>query len=103
MNRVKLKDMVYVLSGKSKGKTGEVIEIDNRANKVKVRGVAITTHHRKPKRQGEQGGIVKEEAYLDLSNVMPICSSTKKPCRVGYQEVESGAKVRISRASGEAL
>lgn len=103
MNRIKLKDTVQVLSGKNKGKTGEIIEIDSKANKVKVRGVAIVTRHKKPKRQGDQGGIVKEEGFIHVSNVMPVCSVTKKPCRVGYEKTESGAKIRVSRASGEPL
>lgn len=63
---------VLVLTGKDKGKQGQVIDILHKKGKVKVKGVAIVTRHKKPRRQGETGGIVKEEGYIDISNVKVI-------------------------------
>ena len=99
--RIKKKDLVYVITGKDKGAQGEVLGIDQRAQRVLVKGVNIITRHVKPKNRGEKGKIVKEEAYIALSNVMPVCPETKKPCRVRTQTVENGKRVRISARSGQ--
>lgn len=103
MERIKKNDTVVVITGKDKGKTGPVIEIDRTLNKVKVKGVAVVTRHKRPRRQGEKGGILQEESFIHASNVMLLCPSTKKPCRVGYALGADGKKVRISKRSGEQL
>ncbi len=94
MMRVKKNDTVTVLTGKDKNKIGTVIDILPKEGKVKVSGVAIVTKHVKAKRQGDVAGIKKYESFIDSSNVMPICRSCKKPCRVKIAVLEDGNKSR---------
>lgn len=81
-NGLKKNDKVVVIAGKSKGKVGEILELCWKYGKVKVRGVNMVTRHVKAKKQGEVGGIQKQEAYIHVSNVMPMDSMTDKPVRV---------------------
>lgn len=76
------KDQVQVITGKDKGKVGEILELCKKSGKIKVKGVNVMTVHIKPRRQGEIGGIQKREAFINASNVMPIDSMTGKPVRV---------------------
>lgn len=94
MYSVREKDTVMVITGKDKGKTGTVLEVAPRKNKVLVDGIAIITHHVKARRQGETSAIKKKESFIDLSNVMPVCSACKKPCRINTKSVDS-KKVRV--------
>jgi len=103
MERIKKNDMVQVITGKHKGSVGAVIAISHKKGKVKVKDVALATHHVKARREGEQSGIRKEEAYIDISNVMPLCPSTKKPCRVRTKVLASGKHVRVSSIANEAF
>jgi len=101
MMRVKKNDTVIVLNGKDKGKRGLVIDILPKKGKVKVQGIAIVTHHVKKKKQGDVSMIKKEESFIDLSNVMPVCGSSNMPTRVNFSIAESGVKARISNATKE--
>ncbi len=94
LSRIKKDDLVLVTTGKDKGKQGQVISVDRKKDKVLVKGISIVTRHVKPRRQGEKGGIVKEEGYIALSNVMPICPSCKKACRVQVKLTEGDNKAR---------
>ena len=60
-----------------------------------VKGVAVATHHVKPRRVGEPGGIRKEESFIDMSLVMPVCSSCKKPSRVNAKKLDTGKSARV--------
>ena len=82
LSRVKKNDLVLVTSGKDKGKQGHVVAIDCKKSIVMVKGVGIVTKHVKARRQGEQSKITKEESYMPLCKVMPVCPSCKKACRV---------------------
>ena len=82
MKCVKKGDKVIVLTGKDKGKKGEIIEVCPKKGKVKVKGVNIMMRHYKARKQGETSGIKKLEALIDISNVMPIDVSTGKPVRI---------------------
>lgn len=92
--RVKKNDTVMVISGKDKGKKGIVLEIDSEKNLVKVKDVAVVTKHVKARRQGETSGIKKQETFISLSKVMPMCDGV--PTRVNSKVLEDGKKVRIS-------
>lgn len=92
--RVKKNDMVVVLAGKDKGKQGSVIAILPKKGKVMVKDVAVMTKHVKARKTGELSGIRKEENFIDISNVMPVCSSCKKPCRVASIGVD-GKRMRV--------
>ena len=93
--RIKKNDKVFVLAGKDKGKQGAVIAILPKKGKVMVKGVAIATRHVKARKQGENSGIKKEEVFIDLAKVMPICASCKKPSRVGAKTLQDGKRARF--------
>jgi large subunit ribosomal protein L24 len=103
MVRIKKNDTVQVITGKDKGKRGQVIEILSEKGKVKVKGIALQTRHIKPRKKGETGEIRKEESFIDISNIMPICPSTNKPCRVNVKVLEEGTKERVSNRSRETI
>jgi large subunit ribosomal protein L24 len=92
--RIKKNDIVHVLSGKNKGKQGAVIAILPKKGQVMVKDVAFVTHHVKSRGAGEAGGIRKEESFIDMSRVMPICSSCKKPSRINATVLDTGKKAR---------
>ncbi len=92
--RIKKNDTVCVLSGKDKGKTGQVIAISPKKGKVMVKGVAVAIKHVKARAQGQVSGIKKEEAFIDATKVMPVCLSCNKPCRVSVKILEDGKKTR---------
>ena len=98
---IKSGDEVVVISGKDKGKKGKVIEVLPKAGKAIVEGVAIATKHVKPKAQGQTGGIIKQEAAIDASNVMVVCSKCKKATRAGRKVLEDGSIVRYCKKCGE--
>ncbi|HEV2917202.1 MAG TPA: 50S ribosomal protein L24 [Candidatus Babeliales bacterium] len=103
MIRIKKNDVVHIISGKDAGKQGEVIEVLPKKSKIKVKGIALQTHHVKASKAGGAAGIKVEESFIDLSNVMPICKITKKPCRVNAKILENGKRMRVSSRSGESL
>jgi large subunit ribosomal protein L24 len=103
MARIKKNDLIQVITGKDKGKRGHVIEISSHGDRVRVKGVALQTHHVKARKSGEIASIKQEEAFVAISNVMPVCSSTDKPCRVNFKILDGGAKERVSNRSGETL
>ena len=102
MNIVK-KDKVIVLSGRDKGKTGEVLSADPKAGKVVVQGVSVATKHQKPRKQGEEGGIIKVETPIYASKVMVVCPKCGKPTRVAHKIGDDGKKVRVCKHCGAEL
>ena len=96
---VKAKDNVIVISGKDKGKKGKVIAAQPKANKVAVEGVAIAAKHQKARAQGQPGGIIKKEAFIDASNVMVVCPKCNKPTRIAHKDVD-GKNVRVCKHCG---
>lgn len=99
--KVKKGDTVVVLTGKDKGKTGEIKKVITQDMKVIVQGINIQTKHRKPSAAGA-GGLDKIEAPIHVSNVALVDTKTKKPTRVGYKMV-GDKKVRVARRSGETI
>ena len=105
MNKMSIKtgDTVVVLSGKDKGKKGKVLEAMPAAGKVVVEGVNVATCHVKPKKQGDQGGIINREIPMYASKVMLVCPKCKKGVRVGYSVLENGTKVRVCKKCGASI
>ncbi len=103
LSRVKKNDTVYVLSGKDKGKQGLVIAVDHKNDRVLVKDIGIITRHRKARRAGEGNRIVKEESYIPLCKVMPVCPSCKKACRVRIQFMENASKSRACHRCNDAF
>jgi large subunit ribosomal protein L24 len=101
--KIKKGDRVVVLSGKDKGKHGEVIESMPKDGKVLVRGVNIATRHVKPSQADPQGGLKKVEAPLHVSKVALEDPKTGRPTRVGFRVEADGTKVRVAKRSGEVI
>ena len=94
-------DTVYVNAGNDKGKTGKVLEVLREKDRVIVEGVNMVSKHTKPNPKAPQGGIVKQEAAIHISNVN-LVDNNGKPTRVAHKEVD-GKKVRIAKTTGEEI
>lgn len=99
--KIKKGDQVVVVTGRDRGKTGEVIEVIPTENRLKVRGVNIVKRHTKAT-GAQAGGIVEKEATIHVSNVSHIDPKTKQPTRIGYKFID-GRKVRFAKRSGELI
>ena len=100
-NHIKKNDQVIVISGNEKGKKGKVLSVDHENGRVLVEGVNMATMHKKPRRQGETGGIIQQEAALNMSNVMHVCKKCGQPTRIGYTVLKDGSKVRVCKKCNE--
>ncbi|MCL2700692.1 MAG: 50S ribosomal protein L24 [Phycisphaerae bacterium] len=100
---VKKGDIVVVLAGDDKGKTGEVISVYPRDSKVLVQGVNRVFKHLKPSRQHPRGGRIQKEMPIHISNVLPLDPKTSKPTRVAFRTNEDGVKERVAKRSGQVL
>lgn len=100
--RLKEGDNIVVISGKDKGKTGKIIKILRKQDKVVVEKVNIRTKHIKKTAQ-KAGEIIQYEAPVQASNVMIICPETGKRTRIGYKKLENGKKERIAKKSKQSL
>ena len=100
--KIKKGDTVKVLSGNDKGKTGEVLEVIPKTQKIIVKGVNIRKKSVKPRKQGEQGGIIPSEASIHSSKVAVVCPKCGKASKIGYS-VENDEKVRICKKCGTKL
>jgi len=98
---VRKSDTVMVLSGKDKGKTGEVLSVMPKTGKIIVKGINVVTKHQKPNRANMQGGIIQKEAPLYSSKVMLYCDKCKSVTRISYKLQEDGTKVRVCKKCGE--
>ena len=99
---VRKDDTVIVLSGKDKGKQGKVLTAMPADGKVIVEGVNVAKKHKKPRKQGEQGGIVKMETPIYASKVMRVCPKCNKPTRAAFKFAD-GEKVRVCKKCGETI
>ena len=106
MNRklhIKRGDTVYINSGDYKGQQGRVLEVLRKEGKAIVEGINLVSKHTKPNAQYPQGGIIKKEAPVHLSNLMLLDGSSGEPTRIGRQEGSTGKLVRYSKKSGEEI
>ena len=100
--KIKKGDKVIVITGKDKGKTGEVTKVLVQENKVIVSGINIAKRHTKPS-QESAGGIVSKEMPIHISNVAYVDPKTNKPTRLGIKMDKDGRKVRVAKKSGEVV
>ena len=100
MHKIKKGDLVKVITGKDKDKTGKVLSVNVKKNTVLVEGCNMVTKHTKPSQTNQNGGIVHQEAPIDISNVMLFVDG--KATRVGF-EVKDGKKVRVAKGSNEVI
>lgn len=100
--KIRKGDRVVVLSGRSKGKRGDVLKVLPKEDRAVVQGVNMVKRHTKPT-QRAAGGIVEQEAPIHLSNLAHIDPRTNQPTRVGFRVLDDGRKVRVARRSGEII
>ncbi|GEO82204.1 50S ribosomal protein L24 [Pararhodospirillum oryzae] len=100
--KIKKGDRVVVLTGRDKGRKGEVLRALPKENRVVVQGVNVVKRHTRPSAGGE-GGIVEQEAPIHVSNVAHEDPKDGKPTRVGFKNLEDGRKVRFAKRSGEVI
>lgn len=100
---IKKGDMVFVLTGEDKGKTGRVLEVDVKKSRAVVEGVNMVAKHTKPNATHPQGGIIKQEAAIHVSNLSLIDPKSNQPTRVGRKKNEKGVTIRYSIKSGEEI
>jgi large subunit ribosomal protein L24 len=98
MKRLKVGDLVQVISGKDKGKQGKISRILTDEDRVVVEGVHMVTRHQRPSPRNQQGGKVTKEAPIHASKVMPVDPTSGKPTRVRVQKSEDGKKIRVAKS-----
>jgi len=97
---IKTNDTVIVLSGRDKGKKGKVMSVDPKAEKAIVEGVSVGKRHKKPRKQGEPGGIITKETPIYASKLMRVCPKCDKPTKPAYEFDEDGKKYRVCKKCG---
>lgn len=100
MHKIKKDDLVKIIAGKDKDKTGKILSVNTKKNTVLVEGCNMVTKHSKPSAANQQGGIIHQEGPIDISNVMLVIDG--KATRVGF-EVKDGKKVRVAKATGKVI
>lgn len=100
---IKKGDTVYVLAGEDKGRKGRVLSVDTDKNRAVVEGINIVSKSTKPSAKHPQGGIIKMEAPINISNLALLDPKSGKPTRVGIRIGENGEKVRYAKKSGEEI
>ena len=98
--KIKKGDTVQVITGTDKGKEGKVLSVDAKNGKVVVEGINMVSMHTKPNAQNQNGGIIRKEAAIDVSNVMYVHKG--KVTKIGYK-LENGKKSRVAKATGEVI
>jgi large subunit ribosomal protein L24 len=100
---IKKGDSVTVIAGESKGQKGRVLEVNRDKNKALVEGVNMVSKHTKPNAKAPQGGILKKEAPIHISNLMVVDPTSGKPTRIGRRLNDKNKLVRYSKKSGEEI
>lgn len=100
---IKKGDTVIVIAGESKGRQGRVLEVLRSKNRAIVEGVNLISKHTKPNADNPQGGIIKKEASVHISNLMLVDPKTGDPTRIGRKQGKDGKLVRYAKKSGEEI
>ena len=100
---IKKGDTVYVISGESKGQQGRVLDVLTKDGKAIVEGVNMVSRHTKPNAKHTQGGIIKKEAPVNITNLMLVDPATGNPTRIGRRSNENNKLVRYSKKTGEEI
>lgn len=101
--RLRKNDMVQVISGEFKGRSGRIMRVFPDKQKAIVENLNMVKRHTKPNPKNQQGGIIEKEAPIHLSNLMLMCPKTGKPTRVGVEVLENGKRVRFSKKAKESI
>ncbi len=98
---VKKDDLVMIIAGKEKGKSGKVLRVIPEKGRVLVENLNLMKRHTRPSQANQAGGIIEKEAPIDLSNVQLVCSACNKPARTGMRVLEDGTKTRFCKKCNE--
>ncbi len=101
--KIKKDDMVYVIAGKDKDKTGKVLKVLPKKGRIVVENINFICKCMRPTQQLQHGGIIKKEGPIEITNVMILCNKCNKPTRIGFSLLEDGKKARFCRKCGEVL
>ncbi len=101
--KIKKGDKVVVITGRDKGRVGEVLKVLPKDMRVVVQGVHRVKRHTRPTQANPQGGILEKEGTIHISNVAHVDPKSNKPTRVGFKTLKDGSKVRFARKSGEVI
>ena len=101
--KIRKGDLVQVIAGDSKGKQCKVLEVILATNRIVVEGANLVSKHTKPNAANPNGGIVKQEAAIHVSNLMVVDAKSGKPTRVGKQKNANGKSIRVAKKSGEEI
>lgn len=100
---VRTGDTVIVLTGRDKGRKGKVLSADPAAGTVIIENISVASKHKKPRKQGEQGGIIKQETPINACKVMRVCPKCGKPTRLAHHIGTDGEKNRVCKKCGEII
>jgi large subunit ribosomal protein L24 len=100
--KIKKGDKVIVVSGRDRGKQGEVLRVERKDDRLIVQGINMVKRHSRPS-AGHPGGIIDKEAPIHISNVAHVDPSSNRPSRIGYRFLDDGRKVRFAKRSGELI
>jgi len=103
MAKIKKNDTVKILIGKDRGKSGKVLTVFPKTERVLVQGLNLVKKHTRRTREDQQGGIVQRESPVDISNLMVVCQKCGKPTRIGFNRLSDGTKVRICKKCKELI
>jgi large subunit ribosomal protein L24 len=98
---VKKDDLVMIVAGKEKGKSGKVLRVMPEKGRVLVESLNLMKRHTRPSQANQAGGIIEKEAPIDLSNVQLVCPACNKPARTGMRVLEDGSKTRFCKKCNE--
>ena len=101
--RIVRNDKVQVISGRDKGVTGKVLSADPKGGKLIIEGVSVHKSHQRPRKQGEEGGIIAKPTPIYASKVMLVCPKCNKPTRVGVKFDANGEKQRVCKKCGAVI
>ena len=100
--KIRKNDTVKIISGKDRGKTGKVVKVFPKHQRIVVEGVALKKRHERPRKTGQKGQVVQVGSWIDASNTMIVCKSCKKEVRVGFNTIE-GKKIRVCKKCGSEI
>ena len=103
MAKIKKNDIVKMLIGKDRGKTGKVLSVFPKKERALVQGLNMVKKHTRKTKDDQQGGIVERERSVNISNMMVVCQKCNKPTRIGFNKLSDGTKVRICKKCKELI
>jgi len=103
MRKIKKNDIVFVLAGRDRGKSGKVFELFPKKNRALVEGINYVKKHARKTKQDQQGGIIQKEASIELSNLALFCKTCNKPARIGINILADGTRSRFCKKCKEVI